>query len=43
VHAAYYDTAMLKVNQSDADALGNSFSIMVPAYSVTDLVIPIAK
>ena len=43
VHAAYYDTAMLKVNQSDADALGNSFSIMVPAYSVTDLVISIAK
>ena len=42
-HAAYYDTAMLRENQSDADALGNSFSIRVPAYSVTDLVIPIAK
>lgn len=28
VRAAYYDTAMLKVNQSDVDALGNSFSIM---------------
>jgi hypothetical protein len=26
VHTAYHDTAML--NQSDVDALGNSFSIM---------------
>jgi len=32
-----------EVKQSAAESLGNSFSITVPAYSVTDLVIPIVK
>jgi alpha-L-arabinofuranosidase len=31
------------VQQSEAESLGNSFTIKVPAYSVTDLIIPLAK
>jgi len=31
------------VQQSQAESLGNSFTITVPAYTVTDIVVPIAK
>jgi alpha-L-arabinofuranosidase len=33
----------VNVQQSTAGPLGNSFTIKVPAYSVTDLIIPLAK